>query len=209
MNAKYGTVTALTLALLAATTACSKPPEEYKELRSRFHLMVERMGSEPPCSHEIPMHWSPSLPVPVLIDQRLHYRVFFSGWEGRPDTGIVIHDAEGDALFSTDSKILECRQRSQAGRTIPGEKFPAATQAAFDARQRTLYGAIEDMAQLYARATPLADAERTRVQAFSLEFLALTASGHAASYRALNPKFWAWIEQNGGTGPKVSIATKK
>jgi hypothetical protein len=65
------------------------------------------------------------------------------------------------------------------------------------------------MAQLYARGTPLSDAERTCVQAFSLEFSILTGLGHAAAYRALSPKFWAWVEQNGGTGPKVSIATKK
>ena len=208
MNAKCGTVVALTLALLA-TASCSMPEEEYKELRSRFQLMVERIGFEPPCSCEIPMEWSPTVPVPVLIDQRLHYRVFFRGWERRPDTGIVVHDAEGDALFSADGKVLECRQRSQTGRTIPSEKFSAATQKELDARQRSLYGAIEDMAQLYARATPLSDAERTRVQAFSLEFLALTASGHAAAYRALNPKFWDWVEQNGGTGPRVAVAVKK
>lgn len=190
------TVVALVLALLAG---CSRQPQEPREIPpSPFQRFVQGLGVEPACAREIPVHWSPSLPVPVLVDHRLHYRVFFSGWGGRPDTGIVIHDAEGDALFSADGKVLECRQRAETGRTIPEQKLPDLSLDEFDVRVHTLYGAIEKMGRLYASGIPVIDADRAQVQSFSREFAVLTGRGHAASYRALSPDFWTWVEKNSG-----------
>lgn len=189
------------LLLAAFATACAKPEEEFVERRSRFQLMVERIGAEPPCSTTIPMHWSPELPVPVVVDHRLHYRVFFRGWSGRPDTGIKIFDAQGDALFTPEGKVLECLQRPGPSRVIPGRKLPTSTMDEFEARQRALYASIEEMGRLYARGLPVLDADRARVRDFSHEFCFLTGPGHAASYRALSPAFWAWIEENGGVAP--------
>lgn len=169
---------------------------------SPFQQYVQELGAEPICSREIPMHWSPSLPVPALVDHRLHYRVFFSGWERRTDTGIVLHDAEGDALFSAaDRQVIECRQRTETGRIIPVEKFPFANLEEYEARMRPLHDTIEEMGGLYASGIPLLDAERTKVQAFAREFTLLTGIGHAAAYRALSPEFWFWVENNGGSGP--------
>lgn len=189
------------LLLAAFATACAKPEEEFVERRSRFQLMVERIGAEPPCSTTIPMHWSPELPVPVLVDQRLRYRVFFRGWSGRPDTGIKIFDAQGDALFTPDGKVLECLQRPGPSRVVPARKLPTATMDEFETRQRALYDSIEEMGRLYSRAMPVPDADRERVEAFSREFTDLTDPGHAASYRALSPGFWAWVGKNSGHAP--------
>ncbi len=202
MNARRRTAAALALALLAA---CSRQPQKPPEQPSSpFQQFVEGLAGEPACSREIPMEWSPSLPVPVLVGRRLHYRVFFRGWGGRPDTGIVMHDAEGDALFGADGKVLECRQRSERGRIFPNEKLPIANREEFDARVRTLYASIELMGRLYARGAPVLDVERAGMQDFSREFSLLTGPGHAASYRALSPKFWAWVEKNGGSGPALA-----
>lgn len=181
--------------------ACSKP-EEHKELRSKFQLMSMDIGFQPPCSRIIPMEWSPEYPVPVLVNGKLHYRVFFRGWEGRPDTGLKTRDAEGDALFSPDGKVLECSQRGKRGDFIPDEtKLPTATREEFDARQRALYDSIEEMGRLYAKGMPVIDADRTRVRKFASEFRLLSRPGHAASYRALSPEFWAWVDKSGGAAP--------
>lgn len=186
------------IAVLVAAAACSKAPEEFKELRSRFQLTVEGIGGSPPCSREIPQEWSPSYPIPALVNGRLYYRVFFRGWEGRPDTGIKIRDAEGDALFNAEGKVLECRRRAARGRFISGGKLPTAKRDEFDARVRALYGSVEEVGRLYARGMPVSDADRARVKAFAAEFSSLSPSGHASSYRALSPGFWAWVEKNGG-----------
>lgn len=180
--------------------ACSKP-EEYKELRSKFQLMSMDIGFQAPCSRTIPMEWSPEYPVPVLVNGKLHYRVFFRGWEGRPDTEIKTRDAEGDALFSPEGKVLECSQRGKRGDFIPKAELPTATREEFDARQRALYDMIEEMGRLYAKGMPVLDADRIRVKNFASEFRLLSSPGHAASYRALSPEFWAWVEKNGGPAP--------
>lgn len=187
--------------LLAAAAACSKPEPEYRDERSSFQVMAEGIGGEKPCSTEIPMEWSPSLPVPVLVERRLHYRVFFRGWERGPKSEIEIRDAEGDALFEADGNVLECGRRGRKGQVIPKAELPTADREAFDARVRALYGSIEEMGRIYARGMPVLGADRARVEAFAREFFALTPSGHAASYRALSPEFWAWVEKNGGAAP--------
>lgn len=181
--------------------ACSKPVEEYKETRSPFQLMAERIGHEPPCSRLIPGEWSPSLPVPSLRDGRLVYRVFFHGWSGRPGTKITIYDAQGDAVFTPEGKVLECSERPGEKKPLPEEPMAAKTQAEHDARVSALYGSVEEMGRLYAKGMPVLERERLRVAAFSREFAVLSGPGHAASYRALSPDFWSWVERNGGAAP--------
>ncbi len=187
---------AAALSILLLATACTKSEPEYKELRSPFQLLAERIGLQPPCSTEIPGEWSPSLPVPALVDGRLKYRVFFRGWEGNAKTGIKIRDAEGDAAFDPDGQVTQCARRAQRGAYIPEPKLPTADRDAFDARVRALYGSIEEMGRLYARGVPVLGNDRARVKAFETEFFSLTPAGHAASYRALNPAFWSWVEKN-------------
>lgn len=191
----------LLLPALLAFAACSKAPEEYKEIRSQFQLMAERIGAEPPCSREIPGEWSPSFPVPSLKDGRLSYRAFFYGWSGRPTTKIVIHDAQGDVRFAPDGKVLECSRRGGEMKALPEQPLPAKSQAEFDARAAALYGSIEEMGRLYARGLPVGDGDRARVAAFAREFAVLAGPGHAAAYRGLSPEFWAWVEKNGGRAP--------
>lgn len=189
------------LPALLAFCACSKPPEEYKETRSPFQLMAERIGAEPPCSREIPGEWAASFPVPSLKDGSLTYRSFFYGWSGRPTTKIVIHDAQGDVRFSPDGKVLECSRRGGEPKPLPERTLPATSQAEFDARVSALYGLLEEMGRLYARGLPVGDGDRTRVAAFAKEFSVLAGPGHASAYRALSPEFWAWVEKNGGKTP--------
>lgn len=192
---------AATIVLAAALAACSKPaPEAAKVVRSPFQAFAERLGGEPACAKVIPQEWAPSFPVPALREGRLHYRVFFSGWQGRPDTGIKLRDAEGDALFAADGRVLECAPRARAGAAFPDEPLGGPPER-HAARVRALYDAIEETGRLYAKGLPLSDADRARVASFAAEFAALAPRGHAASYRALNPEFWAWVEKNGGGAP--------
>jgi hypothetical protein len=193
---------ALALTLLALSLgACSKPPEEYKETRSPFQSMAERIGQEPPCSSAIPGEWSPSMPVPVVDNGRLAYRVFFYGWSGSPTTKIVVYDAQGDARFTPDGKVLECAQRPGERKPLAEQPMPSKTQKELDARVSAVYGSIEEMGRLYARGLPVGPADRARLEAFSREFKALAGPGHAAAYRALSPAFWDWVRANGGTAP--------
>lgn len=188
--------------LLAAAAACSKPEPEYRELRSKFQLMTMELGFQEPCSRIIPQEWSPEYPVPVLVNGKLHYRVFFRGWTGRQELVMKIRDAEGDALFTPEGKVLECSQRGKRGDFLPDEpKLPTATLEEFEMRQRALYGMIEEMGRLYAKGMPVLDDDRARVKRFASEFWHLSSPGHAASLRALNPDFWAWVEKNGGAAP--------
>lgn len=194
MNAGYRAASAVALALLMA---CERPTEAPPEIRTTaFQQFVQRLGEESPCSREIPLTWSPSLPIPVLVDHRLHYRVFFSGWHGRPDTEIVLHDAEGDALFSAEGRVLECRRRAVIGRPLPEEPPMVITVDELQARLPALYDAIEKFGRLYAQGNAVTEADRAQLRAFPREFSALTVRGHAASYRALNPAFWAWLQRN-------------
>jgi len=182
-------------------SACSREAPQEAPPASALQSFVERIGSENACARVIPQEWSPSLPVPVLDGRSLRYRVFFRGWEGRSDAGIQVRDAEGDALFGIDGKVLECRQHAERGRLMPDAKLPTATREEFESRERALYGKIEEMGRLYARGTPLSDAERAEVKAFAVEFAFLTNPGHAQAYRNLSPDFWAWVDKNGGSAP--------
>jgi hypothetical protein len=182
--------------LTALTASCSKPgPEAPQSVPSPFQAFAERLGGEPPCSKVIPQEWAPSFPVPVLHNGLLHYRTFFSGWQGRPDTGIRLREAEGDALFGTDGRVLECAPRAKAGANFLDE--PAKGSAAEHAtRVRALYDMIEETGRLYAKGLPVAGAERVRLARFAAEFAALSPRGHSSSYHALNPEFWMWVEKN-------------
>lgn len=187
---------------LAAVCACqSSTPEPPKEERSAFQILSEGIGFDAPCSSRIPKEWAASLPLPVLKEGRLLYRVFFSGWHGRPDSGLFLHDAEGDALFTGDGKVLECRQRGTPGKVFVDEPSPIKDRSVYDARLRALYIAIEAMGGLFVASRALSADEKRAVASFAEEFSALSSRGHAASYRALSPEFWAWVKQNGGKAP--------
>lgn len=197
MSAKQTVVAALALMFLVS---CSRQSSEFAQPPSSpLQQFTQGLGVAPACARVIPIHWSPSLPVPILVDRRLHYRVFFSGWSGRPDTGIVIHDAEGDALFSAEGVVIECRQRTGTGRIIPAQPPMVMSLDELDARERALYGEIEKMGLLYANAAPPGESERTQMRAFSQEFSVLSGQSHSAAYRALNPEFWGWVEKNSGS----------
>lgn len=191
--------TALALMLLAS--ACSKPPEEPKDVRSKFEFMVQGIGWEEPCSRIIPAEWGPSMPVPAVRDGKLTYRVFFYGWSGSPSAGIRINDAQGDAEFSPEGKVLSCTRRTGPKRDFPDDAAPATEGKARPHRVSELYPSIEEMGRLFARGAPVLDQNRARLAAFSTEFAELAFPGHAAAYRALSPDFWTWVEKNGGVPP--------
>lgn len=193
---KAALLTPMILGALLLAACGREPPAVPPPALSALQNFNQRLVGHPACATTIPMHWSPSLPVPLLIEGRLHYRVFFSGWSGRPDTGIVLDDAEGDALFSADAKVLECRQRSETGRKIPVLPPMVMSLDEHEARLRPLYGLIEEIGRLYASGKPASEAERLRVRAFLKEFPELIDRGHLPAYRALSPDFWTWVEKN-------------
>lgn len=190
----------LAAAVFMLVAACSRKEPEPAP-KPDFQVFMETgLINRPPCSTIIPINWSASYPVPVLIGGKLHYRAFFRGWEGNPKEGIKIHDAEGDVLFSPDGKVLECTQRGKPPRAYPVEPS-GIPDSEYDARLRALYVSIEEMARLYAKGMPVGDADRARVKAFAAEFRLFAGKDLAASHRALSPEFWAWVQKNGGTPP--------
>ena len=186
-------------ALLAAAAACSRPAPAPR--KTALQGIVEGIAAEPPCDRQIPLEWSSSWPVPSLQDGRLVYRVFFFGRDGRPPR-FVFHDAEGDAAFTPDGRVLSCARRAKPGAPLPYDgRFAGESLDEIDARAARLYAAVEDAAALYAAGRPLDAAQKARVAAFSRDFAGLADPAQAASYRALSPGFWSWVEANGGRAP--------
>lgn len=195
---------ALLLCLLAAA-ACSKPAPPEPAPKSRLELAVAGLPATPPCSRVIPLHWSPSWPVPSREGGAPAYRLFFYGRDGRPPK-FVYHQAEGDAVFRADGTVLACAQRAAHVGAVAGdeERYAGMTVDQIVERDRLLYFMIEDVAGLYAAGKPLDAAQKKRVADFASAFAFLSLAGHAADYRALNPDFWTWVEKSGGAAPSPS-----
>lgn len=192
----------LPLAVCVLAAACSKPAPPEPAPKSRLEQAVAALPSTPPCSRVIPLHWSPSLPVPSREGGAPAYRLFFYGRDGRPPK-FVFHQPEGDAVFRPDGTILSCAQRARHDGAVASDegRYADMTVDQIVERERLLYLMIEDAAGLYGAGKPLTPEEKKRVVEFSSAFAFLSHPGHAAAYRALNPDFWAWVEKNGGVAP--------
>jgi hypothetical protein len=150
----------------------------------------------------IPEQWSYSWPVPVVERGRRSYRIFFYGRDGDPRKGFVFHRAEGDALLSSDGRVLDCRRRGSAPTPIPPDHRHVGVSADdILAREARLFSLAEDVGGLFASGRALTSDERRRVSDFSAAFLDFADPGQAADYRALSPGFWSWVEKNGAAAP--------
>ena len=185
--------------VLLAGSACSKPaPQE--EPRSALENTVRGIGSTPPCSSLIESNQSPNWPVPAIEKGQRIYRVFFSGWGGLAKNPPAYRNAESWATFTPDGKILDCRSGARA--EVIAEDPPLGLSLdEIVRRQSQLYAATEKIAELFWSDRPLNPDEKGQVAEYSMRFKQLALSGHAKAYRALNPAFWAWVEQNGGKAP--------
>jgi hypothetical protein len=164
---------------------------------------VRGAGASEPCSRLIPLHWSPSLPVPALDGGKTVYKMFFFGRDGDPRAGFVFHHAEGDATLSGDGRTLSCSRRPGQAGSLPKPEHPSgATLDQIDALESSLYPALKDAAALYASGRPLGPEEKKRLAAFAGDFAFFVEPGQGADYLALSPDFWAWVEKNGGAAPR-------
>ena len=190
------------LAAVVAAAACSKkappPPPEKTALQSA----VQSASAAETCARVIPMHWSPSLPVPALDDGRLVYKMFFYGRDGDPQAGFTFHHAEGDATLDAGGKVLACATRAGGGGSLP--KFqpkPGVTLDDIERRELELYPQLQEAAQLFAQGRELTADEKKRVAATAEAFEFFVEDGRGPDYRAASPAFWAWVEKNGGKAP--------
>lgn len=194
---------AMLLAAAAAAAACGRketPPEP--AAASALEESVRMVAERGPCGTLIPIEWAPSLPVPSKQGGSPRYRVFFFGREGNPEKGFTFHMPEGEASFTTDGRVLECRRLPGKAAGIPHDgRFDQMTLEEVDARSSKLYADIEAVAALYASGRDIGETGRARVAAFARDFAGLADPAHAAAYRALDPDFWAWVEKNGGAAP--------
>ena len=190
------------LLLAAAAAACSQkepaPAPEPSALEQTSRVIAARGA----CATVIPLEWSPSFPVPSKRGGALHYRVFFYGYERAANKGIVFHAPQGEASFTADGRVLECRALPGEPRVIPAdERFASITLENIIALGSRLHADTEAVAALYAAGRDIGETGRARVAAFARDFAALADSAHASAYRALDPDFWAWVEKNGGAAP--------
>jgi hypothetical protein len=195
---------ALVLFFLFWIGACSKKTEAPPPSISSLEQAVNGLSDQPLCSRTIPEQWTASWPVPVVQDGRLLFRAFFYGKDNAPNRTVVQRDADADVLFSPEGKALECSRRPAPGRpiaSVPPQKGSAEAVQAIMARGSRLYAATDELSRLYAGGKPLDDGQKKLVVEFSSSFASLSEPGQAATYRALNPDFWAWVEKNGGSGP--------
>lgn len=191
------------LLLAAAAAACGRREPPAAPAPSALQEAARAAGSQGACATLIPLEWAPSWPVPSKQGGAFHYRVFFFGREGSPEKGFVFHTPEGEASFTTDGRVLECRRLSGKASAIPPDtRFDTATLDEIDVRSARLYADTEAVAALYAAGRDIGETGRARVAAFARDFAALADPAHAAAYRALDPDFWAWVEKNGGAAPK-------
>lgn len=192
----------LLLAAAAAVAACGRtepPPEPAPSALEKATRVLSARGA---CATLIPQEWSPSRPVPSMQGGALHYRAFFYGREGDPAKGFTFHAPQGEAAFTTDGRVLECRR-------LPGEPLAVPPNARLDgmkldeieARSTRLHAETEDVAALYASGRDIGETGRAKVAGFARDFAVQANPAHAAAYRALSPDFWAWVEKNGGVAP--------
>lgn len=190
------------LAVAVAAAACSRKAPPPPPAKTPLQSAVQSAGASEACARAIPMHWSPSLPVPALDGGRLVYKMFFFGRDGDPQAGFSFHRAEGDATLDPSGKVLSCSARAAPGAALP--KFapkPGVTLDDYDRRELELYPRLQDAAALYARGGELTPDEKKRVAALADAFSFFVEDGRAPDYRAASPGFWAWVERNGGKAP--------
>lgn len=184
-------------AVLLVMSSCGRGTGEVEQ--GAFEKAVMSASAAPACARVIPVHWSPSWPVPALENGKLVYWMFFFGRDGSPGTGFEFHRPEADAVLSAEGNVLACRARAEKAAALPAvkpERGGAAELEARARRERAQYARIERVASLYAAKTPLAPGDRAAVEEFASEFKSLSVSGHADAYRALSPDFWDWIDRS-------------
>ena len=192
----------LLLLAAAAAAACGKKEPAPEPAPSALEQAVRIIPAQGACATQIPLEWSPSWPVPSKRGGALSYRLFFFGREGDPAKGFTFHAPQGEATFTPDGRVLECRRLEGEPVAIPHDgRFDAMTLEEIMARSSRLYADTEAVAALYASGRNIGDTGRDKVAAFARDFAALADPAHAAAYRALDPDFWAWVEKNGGAAP--------
>jgi hypothetical protein len=192
----------LTLLLLAAAAACGRKEPAPAPAPSALEQAVRRISAQGACATLIPLEWSPSWPVPSKRGGTPRYRLFFFGRDGNPQKGFTFHAPQGEADFTTDGRVLDCRRLPGEPVAIPHDaRFDAMTLDDILARSTRLYADTEAIAALYASGRDIGETGRARVAAFARDFSSLADPAHAAAYRGLDPDFWAWVEKNGGSAP--------
>lgn len=190
------------LLLAAAAAACGQKEPAPAPPPSALEQAVRLVPAQGACATLIPQEWSPSWPVPSKRGGTLRYRLFFFGRDGNPQQGFTFHAPQGEAAFTPDGRVLECRRLSGEPLAIPRDaRFAAMTLDEIMARSSRLYADTEAVAALYASGRDIGDTGRVRVAAFARDFSALADPAHASAYRGLDPDFWAWVEKNGGAAP--------
>ena len=191
----------LILFVLAAAGCGPKEPAPAPS-PSALEQAVRRLSAQGACAALIPQEWSPSRPVPSKRGGALQYRAFFFGREGDAAKGFVFHAPQGEASFTPDGRVLECRRLPGEPAAIPRDvRFDALTLDEIEARSSRLHADTEAVAALYASGRDIGDSGRAKVKAFSRDFAALADPAHASAYRGLDPDFWSWVEKNGGSAP--------
>ncbi|MDD5305053.1 MAG: hypothetical protein PHS14_18295 [Elusimicrobia bacterium] len=190
------------LLLVAAAAACGQKEPPPAPPPSALEQAVRVLSAQGACATLIPQEWSPSWPVPSKRGGALRYRLFFFGREGDPQKGFTFHAPQGEADFTPDGRVLECRRLEGEPVAIPRDgRFAAMTLDEIMARSSRLYADTEAVAALYASGRDIGDTGRARVAAFARDLAALADPAHASAYRGLDPDFWAWVEKNGGAVP--------
>lgn len=195
------TAALMLMALIAAACGRQEPvpaPVPVSALEEAARV-VSAKGA---CATVIPQEWSPSFPMPTKLGDGLRYRVFFYGYERAADRTIVFHAPQGEASFTPDGRVLDCRAFPGEPRVIPRDaRFDSSTLDELTARASRLHADIEAVAALFASGRDIGETGRARVAAFARDFAAMASPSHAPAYRALAPDFWSWVEKNGGSAP--------
>lgn len=188
--------------LAAAAAACGKKEAPPAPAPSALEQAARVISAQGACATLIPQEWSPSWPVPSKRGGALRYRLFFFGREGDPAKGFIFHAPQGEAAFTSDGRVLECRRLEGEPVAIPRDpRFDALTLDEIMARSSRLYADTESVAALYASGRDIGETGRAKVAAFARDFAFLADPAHASAYRGLDPDFWAWVEKNGGSAP--------
>lgn len=194
------TAALMLIALISA--ACGRQEPAPPPAPSALEQAARVVSAKGACATVIPQEWSPSFPLPSKQGGILRYRVFFYGYERAADRTLVFHAPQGEASFTLDGRVLECRAYPGEPRVIPRDsRFDSLTLDEVTSRASRLHADVEAVAALFASGRDIGETGRARVAAFSRDFAALADPSHAAAYRALAPDFWAWAEKNGGAAP--------
>lgn len=193
-------MTRAALILLAALTACGKPPAAPVSLGAA----LKKVPRSPLCAQSLPSDWVSSWPVPTGRADGAEYAVLYYGLDRRAlDASglptIRVTRPRGSAVFTTDGKVSACAAAAgDPAEPLKGERYREAVmrmeEEQYDRASAKLLALTEKAAAAYATKK----ADKAVLAAYWEQFRLMAEPALWPDYYKLQPAFWEWLAREHG-----------